>query len=539
MKMSFKEAVLKLTLMGSVFGYVISPSYGMDADSEKEGKKSQNHQERKFWIKGNKSQDAVSSFSSLERRIKEKNQQTLSEPALRKTTQSFSLETLNDQDIELWRRAAEQNHFSSLYNVVGRLARLGVRKESFKEFSKDYTQDALLEKSEAFYWWQTAHTSEDAEAWFQLGKLYNHGQGVKQDCREALKWFRKAADKHHPYAPLHIEWLYKWSQDLPQDTEKAIEWCRTAGDCHYYGLKGVTQDYVKALEWYHKAANFGNVTTQYQLGILYEAGAGVQRNPFLYEAGTEVPRNPVEAAKWFSKAITQDVTYGNKIGDLYAYGGIGTRQIQQNYRKAMDWYLESARREDASAQIKIGVLYETGKGVERNPIEAAKWFNRAFAQRYSSAQYISYLYLYGLEGIQENWLQALKWHRVNIKEHAEAQFEMGLLYCKGEEVLQDYTKAWRWFLKAANQNHADAQYNVGVLCHSGQGVEQDYIKAMEWYQKAASNDHPAAQNTIGIFYEWGQGVTRNLEEAEKWYRLASSNGSDSAKENLERLEKQQ
>ena len=35
----------------------------------------------------------------------------------------------------------------------------------------------------------------DAEAQFNLGKMYANGQGVPQDYREAVKWFRLAADQ--------------------------------------------------------------------------------------------------------------------------------------------------------------------------------------------------------------------------------------------------------------------------------------------------------------------------------------------------------
>ena len=34
----------------------------------------------------------------------------------------------------------------------------------------------------------------DAEAQFNLGILYDNGQGVPQDDAEALKWYRKAGD---------------------------------------------------------------------------------------------------------------------------------------------------------------------------------------------------------------------------------------------------------------------------------------------------------------------------------------------------------
>lgn len=40
----------------------------------------------------------------------------------------------------------------------------------------------------------------DATCQFQLGYLYAHGQGVRQDDREAIRWYRKAASNGHPDA---------------------------------------------------------------------------------------------------------------------------------------------------------------------------------------------------------------------------------------------------------------------------------------------------------------------------------------------------
>ena len=44
-----------------------------------------------------------------------------------------------------------------------------------------------------------------------------------------------------------------------------------------YG-KGVKQDYFKAVEWYQKAAEQGEVHAQYNLGNMYDNGQGVKQD---------------------------------------------------------------------------------------------------------------------------------------------------------------------------------------------------------------------------------------------------------------------
>ena len=41
---------------------------------------------------------------------------------------------------------------------------------------------------------------------------------------------------------------------------------------------GVKQDYIKAVEWYQKAAVQGNADAQYNLGTMYYTGRGVTRD---------------------------------------------------------------------------------------------------------------------------------------------------------------------------------------------------------------------------------------------------------------------
>ena len=78
------------------------------------------------------------------------------------------------------------------------------------------------------------------------------------------------------------------------------------------------QDYVKAVEWYQKAALQGKADAQYNLGIMYEQGKGVKQDS-------------VEAIKWWQKAVAQGLAPAQyALGNMYAHG----RGIKQNYQKA-------------------------------------------------------------------------------------------------------------------------------------------------------------------------------------------------------------
>jgi TPR repeat protein len=51
--------------------------------------------------------------------------------------------------------------------------------------------------------------------------------------------------------------------------------------------------------------------------------------------------------------------------------------VKQDYKAAINWYRLSAEQGHAKAQVNLGVLYGTGKGVSRNPVYAHMWGNIA------------------------------------------------------------------------------------------------------------------------------------------------------------------
>src|SRR5580704_3722378 len=56
------------------------------------------------------------------------------------------------------------------------------------------------------------------------------------------------------------------------------------------------------------------------------------------------------------------------LGVLYEQG----KGLKKDPAKAIEWYRRAAEQGNSAAQFNIGILYETGSGVARRPSEAAK-----------------------------------------------------------------------------------------------------------------------------------------------------------------------
>lgn len=113
-------------------------------------------------------------------------------------------------------------------------------------------------------------------------------------------------------------------------------------------------------------------------------------------------------------------------------------------------FLPLARDGDVRAQRNLGYLYEKGKGVPQNHLEAVSWYRRA----------------------ADNG-------------DAEAQFNLAIMYFNGEGIVRNNRRAATWFRKAADQGHTKAQYSLGTMTSTGRGILTDVVEAHLWFTLAS------------------------------------------------------
>lgn len=160
-----------------------------------------------------------------------------------------------------------------------------------------------------------------------------------------------------------------------------------------------------------------------------------------------------------------------------------------------------ASRGDAETQYALGVIYEQGKEVRQDYVQAANWYGEAAGK-------------------------GIPW----------AQFSLGRMYYNGDGVAQNRGESFYWVEKAAAKGLAEAQALLGALYGSGDGIEKDDDEAFKWMTKAAGQGMANAQSTLGAMYAGGVVGKTNLIQAYKWFSLAAKQGDDSAKTNLTALE---
>lgn len=113
----------------------------------------------------------------------------------------------------------------------------------------------------------------------------------------------------------------------------------------------IEQNYEKAIFWYKKSAEPGNVKALTNLGRMYEDGEGVKQDF-------------KKAREWYEKAIKSEKVDGFEEEDaLYRLATLHYRGLggPQNFKVALNLYKKAVLHSDA--QLMVAYMYYKGEGV--------------------------------------------------------------------------------------------------------------------------------------------------------------------------------
>lgn len=213
----------------------------------------------------------------------------------------------------------------------------------------------------------------------------------------------------------------------------------------------------EAFSLFERAAEKGDVQSQYHVGYMYAEGEGVEKN----EWGAE---------RWYKKAAEQG--YANASFDLhYLYVQRATERsyenskfrnemarlgviiadkrdsVEQDYLvQASWWYRKAAEQGYAAAQYGVAADYENGNGVPQNDAEAARWYGEA------------------LRGYRKAAEQG----------DTSAQIALGHMYAEGKGTPRNEAEALRWLSKAAEQGDMYTQLELATM-YDRNAVEKPVI----------------------------------------------------------------
>jgi len=169
-----------------------------------------------------------------------------------------------------------------------------------------------------------------APAQYDLGKLYERGQGVDKDIIEARTLIQKAAEAGHVSA------MYDYALFLAEG-------------------EGGAKSEPDAVTWFQQAAEHGHVDAQYNLGVVHAEGIGTERNL-------------AEALFWFEvAAMAGDEGAEQEVANLRTRVSM-TESLDANER-AKKW---KAKAPNALANGKFGAQrWNTGNPLQVQAVQTA------------------------------------------------------------------------------------------------------------------------------------------------------------------------
>lgn len=168
---------------------------------------------------------------------------------------------------------------------------------------------------------KACESSKNPEGRFDLGVCYLKGLGVEQNLEEASKWFEKAAEAE------------------PAAKDKLI--------------------------WYKKAAELGDVHSQFKVAeaLNSDAGSGGRESSEIFE-------------RYKMSAEGGDVNAMCELGNYYLMG-LG---CQQDRALGLRWCAKAAEKGFVIAQRMLGNIYSNERNPEYDLNEARKWYQKAAEQ---------------------------------------------------------------------------------------------------------------------------------------------------------------
>lgn len=288
--------------------------------------------------------------------------------------------------------------------------------------------------SESLKWLRRAAEQGLAEAQFELGKRYLEGDGVESSTDDGIKWLKLSSKQNFRSAVDLLKTRFPNQVILTQEEAAQAREAFNRGVGHLLGTDNFEKDPDKAIQYFLEAAEIGSVDAQWNLGLLYNEGIGVELNP-------------EEARYWFEKA---------------------------------------AKAGHSRAQFNLSLMYMTGRGVEKDFTKASELLQLSAENGYIDAAFgLAELYTVG-QGVPQDYSKAVEWFEKAAEAgHPRAQSNLGTFYVEGQGVEKNEMEAFKWFKKAADIGEPYGLYNLGYLYETSEQVEQNLIEAYKCYSLAA------------------------------------------------------
>jgi TPR repeat protein len=324
-------------------------------------------------------------------------------------------------------------------------------------------------------WYEKAAAQKHLKAMLELGEFHYTGRLGEHDIAQAEKWYRQAADLGSAKAMRELGELFKI-----YTPEKNTE---------------VAPQPEKSTHWFRLAAEKGDADAQFELAQAYHRGFGVAKN------ATEARRwlrKTAEAGHDMAGLVLAGQLPFPDVGELQSdpvdssgKAGAGNPAVDRPSEYDL---IAAGNRGNHAARLKLGQMYETGQGAERNVEKALGEY--AMSVGSLSVEAPTPTGIAAMESIiriyaRGELMPAPATTRAPLPDdptrvpNAPARLQLAELFWTGNAVVgADRTNAVRWYLEAARAGSATAMRRIGQLWAEGVNGQLDPDEARLWVRRA-------------------------------------------------------
>lgn len=312
----------------------------------------------------------------------------------------------------------------------------------------------------------------DAYAQAVLSIYYDLGWRTEKDSRLAYWLADSSAAKGNPLGTYLLGKSYRSGSVIAYQNEgvelqkKAIAGLKQMPENPYaiealgtLAIEGeiVPSDEKSGVSLLKKAADMGHAPAQFQYAIYAKDGKGIQKDDRV-------------SAEYFSKAAASNyspvISKAAASEETLRVNSPNNNEIRQTENRATlndDKEAQLIKKAESGEfdQVKLGLMYQYGKGVKKDPVEAVKWFKKA-----SDA------------GDQDGI------------------FCLAEMYDWGTGVARDTTKALNMMLESAKKGNTIAMCRLGEKYYDGDGVDKNEVEARKWFSEADKAGNPSAKSQL-------------------------------------------
>jgi len=289
------------------------------------------------------------------------------------------------------------------------------------------------------------------------------------------------------------------------------------------------QQQEQAITHLEQAAKYENAEAMFLLYILNSEGVYTK----IYEK---------DAFVLLEKAVALDY-----MPAIVEYASVLTFDSRKtNYKKALDYALKAAKKNNTEAMYLLGYLNEKGLGAPVNSEVALSWYKEAAKLGDEVANGTGVHLVENMDASIDEKIKELNYFAQLNNNHA--LYHLGYKYIQRAlltdnlQAIKDSENAVSSYTKAANKGYVPAMHALGDYCLD---YDKNVEKAIEWYKKAWDKGYPESGYKLGmldkdtttsfayflkaadlgsvnameivlqVYYEGFEGIEKNVEKAKE------------------------